>query len=114
MAITRKEKEEYAAFAKEALSKKLKDGSNLFMVLTKTSSTGMSRNIRVFLRTDIVNDYDRGIEDISTEVADLCHDVTRKTKDMEVQVSGCGMDMGYWLAEAIGKRLGLKLNRIWL
>jgi hypothetical protein len=81
----------------------LKPGGTVYTVLRHRAASGMSRTIQV---VTIENDRDRGpwVAHLGYNVAaalGLTYDRDREG----VRVSGCGMDMGFWLAYEIGATL---------
>lgn len=78
-------KEEKAQAIKE-LKKIIKPTSTIGINITHVSQSGMSRRMRVITT---------GLRDITWYVGVVC-DLPRNDKG--VLVSGCGMDMAFWLA----------------
>src|SRR3990167_1457238 len=73
----------------------INDNSKLLIVIKGVSASGMTRRMRV-----LVND-----RDISYRIADLC-DLSINDKGLKVQ--GCGMNMVFWLADCITRKLWTK------
>lgn len=83
--------------ARKYLLKYLKPGSQVFVVCTHISSSGMMRNIQVLIP------YKKEILDLSYEAAIVLG--WGMGKRGGVKVSGCGMDMGFHLVSSLGGRL---------
>jgi hypothetical protein len=108
--LTKKEKEVRAAEAKAFLRKVFRRKSTAFTVLTRVSSTGMCRHIKVLAvrGKEIVN--------VSWYAADL---LGWKWSDEtgSVVVAGCGMDMGFHTVYSMSNRLwddGYAVNQRWV
>lgn len=77
---------------KDLLKSYIKKGRKLLIIIKSVAPSGTSRRIKVFS-----NDCD--ITDI---IADLCE---LKNNDKGLLITGCGMDMTFWLANDITNRL---------
>lgn len=85
--------------AREELQKLTKQHDTIYTVLTHVSSSGMSRNFKVL----IVN-KDKTIRNISYSVAQALD--LKLSKNYDVTIAGCGMDMAYHLVYLLGGALG--------
>ena len=93
MRYTKKDKTE----AMEQLTAMIKAGDTLYTKVNQVSRSGMSRDISVYIFVD-----NRPI-DISWYTAVLTDNSFTKCSD--VRVSGCGMDMGFYLVYRLSSAL---------
>lgn len=84
------------------LNELLKNGSTVFCTTVHTSKSGLSRNIKAFI---IVGDEIMNISYFISKFLKL------PLKKDCVNVKGCGMDMQFWLVDALSFKLGIKLNK---
>ena len=107
MARVTKEEQQLAV---QNMGRYINEGDTIYTILKKVSSSGMSRQIAVVVRTDT------GISNISWWVARALG--YRMSKDRDCfSISGCGQDMGYAVAYDIGATLfgdGYKIKHSWL
>jgi len=96
----------YAArqeYARATLRKTIKPGSTVYTLVRRVSSSGMSRNISVFV-------VEHGaIRNIDVLVSDATAHAL--AKDEGIRMQGCGMDMGFALVYSLGKALWPKGTR---
>ncbi len=79
----------------------IKKNTKLLIVIKSVSKSGMSRRMKV-----LVNNYN-----ITYLVADLCN---LSVNDNGLLITGCGMDMAFWLANHITFCLYGKNKPAWL
>jgi hypothetical protein len=87
------EKSEQKDQAKELLLKMLKKQTTIYTSLVSVSSSGMYRRIRCYIPTE-----ERRIEDITYYVAKV---LEYPLNDKGIGISGCGMDSGFALVNAL-------------
>lgn len=94
--MTKKElkKEEAKIFL---LTNYIKPNIELLINIISVSRSGMSRRIKVYIGNEPM-----GIRNISYLIADLC-DLSMNDKGLKI--TGCGMDITFWLAERITQDL---------
>ena len=84
------------------------DGATIYTTLKHVSASGMSRRIGCFV---VLNGR---IECINYQVADVLGLRYGMYKTGGVTGKGCGMDMGFWLAHALGGAMGINLKNEWV
>lgn len=82
------------AYLRKMILKHVKPGQTVYTTASNVSRSGMSRHIGVYIVAK-----DRTIWNISMMVAELCGYGKR---DGALQVSGCGMDMGFAVVYSLG------------
>ncbi len=83
----------------------INDGATLYTCLQSVSKTGMSRRVGVYVVVD------GRIVRIDYHVSKaLCLPLN----DKGLLITGCGMDMGFWLAQQLSAVLNVKLKHEWL
>jgi hypothetical protein len=89
--------------AVQSLKELIKEGDILTFIITKVASSGMSRCMKVLA---VVNDLDGKpyIRNITRYVAKATENTI--TKNDELRVSGCGMDMRFHVAEHLAHVMG--------
>jgi hypothetical protein len=99
--MTKAQKAEQAE-AIETLREILPPGSTVFVYCSHVSRSGMSRVLVPFVFVDNGKDrpYVRHIGDAAAKALGWAHD-----KDQGVKVSGCGMDMGFYLVYSLAQTL---------
>jgi len=90
MTIKERTKEE----ARKTISKLLKPSGKILIVIKSVSASGMCRRMRV-IAPDFI--------DITYWVASLCD---LSINDDGLRITGCGMDMAFWLATQITHDMG--------
>lgn len=80
----------------EELRALLPPGSTVYTILEHVSTSGMTRDIRVMVIRD------SSVRDISWATSLI---LERTMQNGGVRVTGCGMDMGYWLVYALSHAL---------
>ena len=80
--------------AKKWLKQYIKPTTTLIINMTKVSSSGMTRRMKVYL----VNKNSGRLQNITYWIADL---TGINENDDGLKVGGCGMDMTFWLADYI-------------
>lgn len=91
------------AYLRKMILRELKPGATVYTTVSNVSKSGMSRHIGVYIVAK-----DRTIRNISMMVAELCGYGKR---DGALQVSGCGMDMGFAVVYSLGCALWPKGTR---
>lgn len=81
------------AEARQNLKQYIKPSSEILIVIKSVSASGMSRRMRV-----LTSDF----SDISYYVSDL---LDLSINENGLLVTGCGMDMTFWLANAITRAM---------
>lgn len=81
------------------------DNKIIYCVVRSVSQSGMSRKISLFT---LQNGH---LQDVTYHVAELL-DYKLDKKKMAINVSGCGMDMCYFVVDLINKKLGTKFKNI--
>ena len=82
-------KKELSNESKKYLKSLISEDSKLIISIKSVSKSGMSRRMRV---------YTQNLTDITQDVARL---IEASTNDKGLLVTGCGMDMTFWLANTI-------------
>jgi len=75
--------------AKQILDKSLRDKKKIVIVITKVAKSGMSRRMKVY------TSHEDGLSHITWHVGAVCG---LSMNDDGLLVTGCGMDMAFWLA----------------
>lgn len=108
MAVSRKDGEAaQKEQAKKHLRKLLKPGQTVYTILRHRSASGMSRSISLVIPTK------DGIQSLDYWIAQAQGESTDQ-KNGGLKVSGCGMDMGFYLVYNLGRMLypqGVKKGR---
>lgn len=86
--MTKKEERREVARLELLKGKKIKSTSKLLIVIKSVSRSGMARRMRVLFNN----------QDISYWIKDLCD---LSMNDSGLLITGCGMDMTFWLADCI-------------
>ena len=84
-------------YLRKQLLKHIKPNTTVYTTVSNVSKSGMSRHIGVYIVTK-----DKKIWNISMMVAELCGYGKR---DGALQISGCGMDMGFAVVYSLGHKL---------
>lgn len=96
----------------ELLRSQLPEGTTVYTIVRKVSSSGMSRNISAFIVAD------GGIWDITYLLIRAGLFPRARGKNAEgVSVQGCGMNMGFHLVYSVAQVIhndGYALNQRWL
>jgi len=79
--------------ARETLKQYIKVSDTILIVIKSVSSSGMCRRMKVL---------DKDFNDLTYWVGQLC-DIS--VNDQGLRVTGCGMDMTFWLADYISSSL---------
>lgn len=81
----------------------IKPGQTVYALLRHVSSSGMSRRISLFIVSPAKNGQPASILNIDSLVADA----TGHTLDKNggIRVSGCGMDMGFYIVHSLADAL---------
>ncbi|MDD5009584.1 MAG: hypothetical protein PHC68_14430 [Syntrophorhabdaceae bacterium] len=95
--MTKSEREEQRFSAIVELRKLLPAGSTVYVILRSVSRSGMSRIMSAYT---IKNNKPIFLDGCVAPLLEL----PRKNEGM--RVTGCGMDMGFWLVSSIAKKLG--------
>lgn len=100
-------KRQEQAEALAQLTEQLKDGDTVYTVLKQVSGSGMYRHIQPVIIRDNKPLY------LTWSVAHALM-WPYKAKTHSVGVSGCGMDMGFHMVDALSRALNIKLTQQWL
>ena len=84
------------------------DGATIYTTLKHVSASGMSRRISCFI---VLNGRIECIDYKVSQVLGLREGCYKKGG---VTVKGCGMDMGFWLVDALGGAMGINLKNEWI
>jgi hypothetical protein len=95
--MTKAEKELEEKVARKILLDLITPNTQLGIIITSVSSSGMSRRMKVII--PVREGKKIYLKDITYQVADLCN--LNINAHGEVRVGGCGMDMTFWLADYI-------------
>ena len=90
-------KKKYVGETQKEHLKLIKPSTQLGIVITKVSKDGMSRRMKVL----IADEYKKFVN-ITYLIAELCD---LPVNEKGVEVTGCGMDMTFWLANYITSNL---------
>ena len=107
---TKAEKEAQREEAIAELKEILKPGDDVYTLIRRVSSSGMSRCIDVYFITD---NQPRWLSRYVAKALQWTYD----EKTESVRVGGCGMDMGFHLIHSLSYALfgdGYSLNQRWL
>lgn len=93
--------------SKNYLKEVIKDGETIYSTILSVASNGMSRKIQFFII------HENRIKNISHHIATLKSGGARHSRNDWgcVTVSGCGMDMAYYIIHSLSRELDLKLNK---
>lgn len=84
---------------------KLSQGSDLYIEVTSVSSSGISRKMRCLVALNLYRFNRDGSKDLVPVIMDVTYLVAgllkEKLYDNQIRVSGCGMDMTFWLYESV-------------
>ena len=89
--------EQDKAIARKVLLNYITPDTKLWIVITNESHNGMTRRMKILINTTNTQFFDA-----THLIAPLC-DLSQNEKGLKV--SGCGMDMTFWLAQAITDNL---------
>jgi hypothetical protein len=95
--ISAKEQDRNEAIA--TLRKRIKPGDTVYCILRHVSSSGMSRVI------DLCIPDGKAVESIAWLAARAMDDKMVNDRHYGIRVSGCGMDMGFYLVYNLGRTL---------
>ena len=101
---TAKGKELHREQCRRELRELLPEGSTVYTCLRRVSSSGMSRQISVHIIEDACTARPR-LRDITGFVAGALDNPMARDRDA-LQVSGCGMDMGFHVVNSLEYALG--------
>ena len=82
----------------------IKPNSRLIIVVTRVSASGMTRRMKVYT----VDKKSGGLLNWTYSVAQACE---LSMNDDGLKISGCGMDMCFWLADRISNTLYGRKNK---
>lgn len=88
----------------------IEDGSRIYVKTETVAKSGMSRTVSVYVPVT-----DKGqlfIKNISYFVAPITGQ--KLDKNGNIKLSGCGMDMHYWLVSELAREMGLTLEKVTL
>lgn len=103
MKVSKSEREH----AIKQLQEMLDDGDTVFTILRRVSPSGMSRRIDVYL-------IDENSPQWLSYWASRAIGWTLPEGKSGINVSGCGMDMGFHLVDVLGRTIGRKLRHEWI
>lgn len=119
MRISKSERDAQRQEAIKFLHDVCPQGSTVYTVLTNVSRSGMSRSIKCLIvsldRVPVTEEkhdgktkyeYSRDIIDIGYHVSRVLDYSLDKRNEWSVKVSGCGMDMGFYLVTQLSYALG--------
>lgn len=86
------------------------DGSRIYVKTETVAKSGMSRTVSVYV--PVTDKGELFIKDISYFVAPITGQ--KLDKNDNIKLSGCGMDMHYWLVSELAREMGLDLEKVTL
>lgn len=86
------------------------DGSRIYVKTETVAKSGMSRTVSVYV--PVMDKGELFIKNISYFVAPITEQ--KLDKNGNIKLSGCGMDMHYWLVSKLAREMGLTLEKVTL